>query len=176
MVTRQLCKLVEARKATPDVESEGDVVVVSRLDCDTCGEVSLSGLALAVLGSLHWKHGARSRYESERTCCASRLVLSSCEDLPDSAGRRQLAYFSSASPLMYWHAGPCASSVTVSETAHSPWIPDQVASGVLPGSSPVCLQLRWLGPFFVWLSCVQPEASPLHFFQNIFSPQLGPVD
>ena len=46
--------------------------------------------------------------------------------------------FSRASPLMFWQAGPCASSVTMSETAHSPWIPDQVASGVLPGSSPVC--------------------------------------
>ena len=41
-------------------------------------------------------------------------------------------------PLTYWQAGPCASSTTTSETAHSPWIPDQVASGALLGSSPVC--------------------------------------
>ena len=51
---------------------------------------------------------------------------------------RRLAHFSRASLLMYWQAGPCASSVTTSETAQFPWIPDQVASGALHGSSPVC--------------------------------------
>ena len=35
----------------------------------------------------------------------------------------------------YLQAWPCVSPVTVSETAHSPWSPRQVASGALPGSS-----------------------------------------
>ena len=39
---------------------------------------------------------------------------------------------------MYSQAGPCALPVSTSGTAHSLWIPDRVAWGAPPGSSPVC--------------------------------------
>ena len=42
---------------------------------------------------------------------------------------------SRAFPLVFWRALPCASPITMSGTAHSPWTPRQVASGALFGSS-----------------------------------------
>ena len=93
----------------------------------------------------------------------------------------------------------CALSVTTSDTTHSPWIPDRVASGAPLRSSPVCLGSVSSRPgftgdkscvgsvrFFRRMSsrthhafvsdfpfsvCVKPGASPSHF-----SPQLGPVN
>ena len=102
-------------------------------------------------------------------------------------------------PLLHWQPLPCASSVTMSETAHSPWTPSQVASGAPHGSSPVCCGSASCKPGFTgsktalvrsassehvllhshasvtcspFSVCVEPGASPLIFF----SLQLGPVN
>ena len=67
-----------------------------------------------------------------------------------------------------WQAVPCASSTTTSETALSPWIPDQVASGALLGSSPVCFEsasnrLGFTGVVLCWLGPVLPVHVLSHF-------------
>ena len=59
----------------------------------------------------------------------------------NSASRKRFVHFSRASPLMFRQAGPCTLPVSTSRTVHSLWIPDRVASGAPPGSSPVCFGL-----------------------------------
>ena len=103
-------------------------------------------------------------------------------------------------PLMYWQAGPCGLSVTPSGTAHSPCIPDRLASGAFLGSFVCVLDLspasrgplgikaalarslfRRMSPrtphtlvsVFPFSLCVKLGASPLHFFTSAWTCQLG---
>ena len=148
-----------------------------------------------IVESVNYELATSWRLIRQQTGCVSSSIFG-------SASHKGLAHNSHCSRAFlpgYLQAWPCVSPVTVSETAHSPWSPRQVASGALPGSSPA-----WPGSAFCGQGFAEGKASPARsasldacplalpalsvsgllseclklelFFLQFFSSQSGPVD